>query len=80
MSEDDNQKKFKDFYKFKGVLGVGVYGVVILVLNIQEDCLRALKIIYKGRLNEEETGVIKTESEILERMRSKPNIVNFCQV
>ena len=57
-----------------------MYGVVILVQNLLEDCLRALKIIYKSRLNEEECGVIKTESEILEKLKQQSNIVQFHQV
>eukprot|EP00347_Sterkiella_histriomuscorum_P023943 403332847 len=76
--EEQNQKIiFSDIYKFKGILGIGMFGVVILVINIKDQCQRALKIIYKTRLNDEETEVIKTESEILQKLRQKQNIVQF---
>ncbi|CDW90501.1 protein kinase domain containing protein [Stylonychia lemnae] len=72
--------KFGDLYKFKGILGVGVFGVVVLVTKIENNEQRALKIIYKSRLDIEETNVIKTESEILWRLRDKLNVVQFYQV
>ena len=61
-------------------MGIGVFGVVVQVLNIDCNELRALKIIYKSRLNEEETNIIKTESEILYKIRDKQNVVQFYQV
>ena len=48
-----------------------MFGVVILVTNLSDKCLRALKIIYKTRISDEETDVIKTESEILYKLRQK---------
>jgi serine/threonine protein kinase len=60
--------RFRDLYQCRGILGHGQYGVVLLVLNNIEKELRALKIVYKSRLSEEELEILRTESEILQRL------------
>lgn len=57
--------KFRDLYQVKGILGHGAYGVVVLVLCLKSKQQRALKIVYKSRLSEEEQEILKQESEIL---------------
>jgi serine/threonine protein kinase len=68
---------FNDVYKFKGLLGVGTFGVVMLVLNKETNEKCALKVIYKGRLVKEEVEVIRNESDILAKFRNKSNVVQF---
>lgn len=57
--------KFKDLYSLKGLLGIGSYGVVLLVNNRRTDEQNALKIIYKSKLKPEEIDIIKGEGQIL---------------
>ena len=71
---------FRDLYKFKGILGQGQFGVVLLVTNIADNEKRALKIIYKSRLHEQEIEIIRSESEILQKLITKTNIVQSFQV
>lgn len=70
-------------YTFMGILGHGSYGVVLLVLDIQLKEQRALKIVYKVRLSEDEQEILKQESEILQRLsanHTKSNVVQSYQV
>ena len=59
---------------------MGAFGVVLLVERKHIRIRTALKIIYKGRLNEEEIKILKIESEILRKLNAKTNIVQFNQV
>lgn len=75
--------RFRDMYTFMGILGHGSYGVVLLVLDIQLKEQRALKIVYKVRLSEDEQEILKQESEILQRLsanHTKSNVVQSYQV
>ena len=66
---------FSDVYSLAGVLGAGQFGIVLAVRpktispyhtpEEQKD-MSALKIIYKGKLCQEEIRVIRSEANILE--------------
>ena len=50
------------------MLGVGSYGVVLLVNNRRTGDQSALKIIYKSKLKPEEIDVLKGEGQILKSL------------
>ena len=62
------------------MLGIGQFGVVLLVVNKSLKEESALKIICKNKLADEEIDVIKSESEILKALVGRPNIVQFKMV
>lgn len=68
--------KFRDLYQFRGILGHGAYGVVLLVIHSETKLLKALKIVYKTRLSEGELEILKMESEILQRLSGKSHKSN----
>jgi serine/threonine protein kinase len=63
---------FASLYKLKGLLGVGAFGVVLLVYNrhTQEDS--ALKIVNKTRLSPEALEFLSSESIILKNLSFPP--------
>jgi serine/threonine protein kinase len=63
----------------KGLLGVGAFGVVVLVKNRVTEQPSALKIINKMRLSEHSIEVLKNESIILQSLNHE-NIVKFKQI
>lgn len=71
--------RFRDLYQVKGILGHGQYGVVVLVLCLKSKHLRALKIVYKTRLSDEEQEILKQESEILQRISANQQRSNVVQ-
>lgn len=56
---------FASIYKLKGLLGVGAFGVVLLVTNRQTKEDSALKIINKSRLSVDAREFLRNESSIL---------------
>ncbi|TNV86078.1 hypothetical protein FGO68_gene3298 [Halteria grandinella] len=56
---------FNSLYKLKGLLGVGAFGVVLLVINRQTFEESALKIINKTRLSNEAREFLRNESHIM---------------
>lgn len=65
MDEDFEVSDFQSLFKLKGLLGVGAFGVVVLVKNRTTEQPSALKIINKMRLSEQSIEVLKNESMIL---------------
>eukprot|EP00347_Sterkiella_histriomuscorum_P018930 403343621 len=70
---------FKSLFKLRGLLGVGAFGVVVLVLNKHSQQQSALKIINKMRLSSESIEILKNESIILQSLNHE-NIVKFKQI
>jgi serine/threonine protein kinase len=71
---------FTDYFKLRGLIGKGQYGVVLLVLNILEEALSALKIICKANLHQQEVSVIKSEALILQKLKGQKHIVQIKNV
>jgi serine/threonine protein kinase len=67
---------FNSLFKLKGLLGVGAFGVVVLVKNRQNDQESALKIINKTTLTNEAIDILRNESVILQSMQHE-SIVKF---
>ena len=77
---------FSDVYSLAGVLGAGQFGIVLAVRpktispyhtpEEQKD-MSALKIIYKGKLCQEEIRVIRSEANILEQLEGKQFVVQL---
>lgn len=80
--------KFSDIFKFKGLLGQGTFGVVMMVEDKifdrsptpidGDDSIKetyALKIINKSVLHPEEIKIIRGESKILKSLVGLPNVV-----
>jgi serine/threonine protein kinase len=57
--------KFQNLFSIKGLLGVGAFGVVILVFNKVTNEKSALKIINKTKLSNSSLEVLRNESLIL---------------
>ena len=72
---EDKKIVFSDVYSLSGVLGAGQFGIVLAVrpktispyhTTEEQRELSALKIIYKGKLCQEEIRIIRGEANILE--------------
>lgn len=67
---DTDSTLFRDYFRMRGIIGQGQYGVVLLVQcvynpsNLEEE-LSAIKVIYKSRLHNAELTVIRSEATIL---------------
>jgi serine/threonine protein kinase len=64
-----NSNKFSNFselFRLKGLLGVGAFGVVILVKNKYTNEKSALKIINKTKLSAHSVEILRNESIILQ--------------
>ena len=73
-------------YSLSGVLGAGAFGIVLAVrpktispYHTAEEMkeLSALKIMYKGKLSQEEVRIIRGEANILEQLEGKQCIVQL---
>ena len=79
---------FASLYKLKALLGIGAFGVVLLVANRHSREESALKIINKTRLSAEAKEFLRHESLILMEMNSSmvegkaghKSIVKFKQI
>jgi len=69
-------KSFSDLYSVRDLLGVGAYGVVLLVKNKKTQEKSALKIINKQVLSQRALGILKNESKIMKGMKHN-NVVKF---
>ena len=69
-------KSFSDLYSVRDLLGVGAYGVVLLVKNKKTLEKSALKIINKQVLSQRALGILKNESKIMKGMKHN-NVVRF---
>lgn len=67
---------FRDLYSVRDLLGVGAYGVVLLVRNKKTQDKSALKIINKQKLSLKALGILKNESKIMKGL-TNDNIVKF---
>lgn len=56
---------FTEMFSVRDLLGVGAFGVVLLVKNRFTKEKSALKIISKGRLSERAQKILKNESTIM---------------
>mgnify|MGYP000748802272 CR=1 FL=1 len=61
---------FGEIYSVRDLLGVGAFGVVLLVKNRQTDEKSALKIINKDTLSIRALNILKNESKII-RVRAR---------
>jgi serine/threonine protein kinase len=59
---------FSDLYSVRDLLGVGAYGVVLLVKNKTTLEKSALKIINKDNLSKNALAILKNESCIMKSM------------
>lgn len=88
MRDDTDSIRFGDIFRFKGLLGQGTFGVVMMVQDKifdrsptpldGDDSKRetyALKIINKRVLHPEEIKIIRGESKILKSLVGLPNVV-----
>jgi serine/threonine protein kinase len=67
---------FSDLYSVRDLLGVGAYGVVLLVKNKITMEKSALKIINKDNLSKNALSILKNESCIMKSMQHG-NVVKF---
>lgn len=70
---------FSDIYSVRDLLGVGAFGVVLLVKNRQTHEKSALKIINKDTLSARALGILKNESKIMKSLHHK-SVVGFKRI
>jgi len=72
----ENEGNIKDYYKISSCIGRGAYGEVRKCLNKDTKSLRAVKIINKKYLEEDEKAKLLSEINILKQM-DHPNILKL---
>jgi len=72
----ENTGNIKDFYKISSCIGRGAYGEVRKCLHKETKALRAVKIINKKYLEEDQKQKLLTEISILKQM-DHPNILKL---
>ena len=70
---------FSDIYSVRDLLGVGAFGVVLLVKNRQTGEKSALKIINKDTLSLRALGILKNESKIMKSLEHS-SVVGFKRI
>lgn len=70
---------FGEIYSVRDLLGVGAFGVVLLVKNRQTDEKSALKIINKETLSSRALKILKNESKIMKSLNHK-SVVGFKRI
>lgn len=70
---------FSEIYSVRDLLGVGAFGVVLLVKNRQTGEKSALKIINKDTLSEKALGILKNESKIMKSLEHS-SVVGFKRI
>lgn len=70
---------FQELYQVRDLLGVGAFGVVLLVKNRVTQEKSALKIINKVVLSEKSLQILKNESKIMKSLNHK-SVVHFKQI
>jgi serine/threonine protein kinase len=70
---------FSDIYSVRDLLGVGAFGVVLLVKNRQTGEKSALKIINKDTLSVRALGILKNESKIMKSLEHS-SVVGFKRI
>ena len=66
-------------FSVRDLLGVGAFGVVLMVKNRVTKERSALKIIAKERLSERALGILKNESTIMRTMNN-PSVVSLKRI
>ena len=72
----ENKGNIKDFYKISSCIGRGAYGEVRKCLHKETKALRAVKIIGKKYLAEDEKAKLLSEINILKQL-DHPNILKL---
>jgi serine/threonine protein kinase len=70
---------FGEIYSVRDLLGVGAFGVVLLVKNRLTDEKSALKIINKETLSSRALKILKNESKIMKSLNHK-SVVGFKRI
>ena len=70
---------FTDVFSVRDLLGVGAFGVVLLVKNRLTKEKSALKIIAKERLSKKAQNILKNESTIMQTM-DHPSVVSLKRI
>ena len=72
----ENTGKLKDFYRIGKLIGSGAFGDVRIWLHKESNSQRAVKILYKANMSEEDEKMLINEINIL-RDLDHPNIVKM---
>ena len=72
-------RSFTDMFSVRDLLGVGAFGVVLLVKNRLTKEKSALKIINKERLSSRAQRILKNESTIMQTMKH-PSVVSLKRI
>lgn len=75
----ENKGKLKDHYKIGSLIGSGAFGDVRICLHKKTNTQRAVKIMYKADMSEEDEWLLKNEITIL-RSLDHPNIIKMCEL
>ena len=82
IGEDQRPEVLNDFtevFSVRDLLGVGAFGVVLLVKNKITQEKSALKIINKVKLSARAQKILKNESSIMQTM-DHPSVVSFKRI
>jgi calcium-dependent protein kinase len=71
-----NEGILRDHYKIGKVLGTGAFGEVRMCVHRSTNVQRAVKVLRKSKLNEDETRMLFNEISILKSM-DHPNIIRM---
>ena len=74
-----NEGKFKEKYSLGQLLGQGAFGEVRKCINRNTKIIRAVKLIKKDSMNDEEEQNFKYEINIL-KMLDHPNIIKLFEI
>ena len=72
----ENKGKLKEFYKIGKLIGSGAFGDVRIWLHKESNSQRAVKILYKANMTEEDEKMLLNEIDILKDL-DHPNIVKM---
>jgi serine/threonine protein kinase len=82
LEEESNAQymsNFSEIYSVRDLLGVGAFGVVLLVKNRITNEKSALKIINKETLSSRALNILKNESKIMKSLHH-PSVVGFKRI
>ena len=77
--ERQELNSFTEMFSVRDLLGVGAFGVVLLVKNRVTKEKSALKIISKERLSSRAQKILKNESTIMQTM-NHPSVVSLKRI
>ena len=77
--ERQELNSFTEMFSVRDLLGVGAFGVVLLVKNRVTKEKSALKIISKERLSSRAQKILKNESTIMQTM-NHPSVVSLQRI